>query len=120
MSLRRLRAMFVKELHHITRDPLSLGIALAVPFMMLLLYGYALSLDVDHIPTMIYDQDRSPASRELISHFAGSKYFEIRGFAEGYEEVEHGIERSGQPLPGARVMNPDGACSCRASGGQDT
>ena len=94
MSLRRLRAMFVKELHHITRDPLSLGMALAVPFMMLLLYGYALSLDVDHIPTMIYDQDRSPASRELISQFAGSKYFEIRGFAEGYGEVERGIDRS--------------------------
>ena len=50
MSYRRLRAMFIKELHHVTRDSRSLGMALAMPVMMLLLYGYALSLDVDHIP----------------------------------------------------------------------
>ena len=51
MSYRRTRAMFVKELHHITRDARSLTMALAMPVMMLLLYGYALSLDVDHIRT---------------------------------------------------------------------
>ena len=50
MSYRRLRAVLIKELHHITRDSRSLGMALAVPVMMLLLYGYALSLDVDRVP----------------------------------------------------------------------
>ena len=60
MSYRRLRAMFIKELHHITRDSRSLAMALAMPMMMLLLYGYALSLDVDHIQTLIYDQDGTP------------------------------------------------------------
>ncbi len=94
MSFRRLRAIFVKELHHITRDARSLGMALAVPVMMLLLYGYALSLDVDHIPTMIYDQNQTPASRELIRQFQGSKYFEVRGVAEDYTQVEHEIDRS--------------------------
>jgi ABC-2 type transport system permease protein len=94
MSFRRLRAMFVKELHHITRDALSLGMALAVPFMMLMLYGYALSLDVDHIPTMIYDQDRTPESRELIHKFQGSRYFDIRGYAAGYPDVERAINRN--------------------------
>src|SRR5262245_9872053 len=94
MSFRRLRAMFVKELHHITRDALSLGMALAVPLMMLMLYGYALSLDVDHIPTMIYDQDRTPESRALISKFEGSRYFEIKGYANGYPEIERGINRN--------------------------
>ena len=43
MSYRRTRAVFLKELHHITRDSRSLALALAMPFMMLLLYGYALS-----------------------------------------------------------------------------
>ena len=64
MSYRRVSsdgAIFVKELHHITRDARSLGMALAVPVMMLLLYGYALSLDVDRMPTLIYDQDQTPA-----------------------------------------------------------
>ena len=57
MSFRRLRAIFVKELHPIIRNSRSLTLAMAMPFMMLLLYGYALSLDIDKMPTLIYDQD---------------------------------------------------------------
>jgi drug efflux transport system permease protein len=94
VSFRRLRAIFIKELHHIVRDARSLGMALAVPVMMLLLYGYALSLDVDHIPTMIYDQSRTPESRELIRQFQGSKYFEIAGATGNYAEIQREIERS--------------------------
>jgi len=94
MSYRRLRAVFIKELHHITRDARSLGMALAVPVMMLLLYGYALSLDVDRVPTLIYDQDRTEASRELIQQFQGSRFFEIRGVVDGYAPIEKGIDRN--------------------------
>jgi ABC-2 type transport system permease protein len=94
MSYRRLRAVCIKELHHITRDARSLVMALAVPVMMLLLYGYALSLDVDHIPTLIYDQDQTSASRDLIRQFQGSKYFEIRGFVTGYDEIQRSIDRN--------------------------
>jgi len=94
MSYRRLRAIFIKELHHITRDARSLAMALAVPVMMLLLYGYALSLDVDRVPTMIYDQDLTAQSRELIRQFQGSKYFDVRGLVDGYEAIEGGIDRN--------------------------
>ena len=79
MSFRRLRAICVKELHHITRDSRSLTLALATPVMLLLLFGFALSLDVDRIPTMIYDLDGTAESRELIRRFEGSKFFDIRG-----------------------------------------
>jgi ABC-2 type transport system permease protein len=92
MSYRRLRAMFVKELHHITRDARSLAMALAMPMMMLLLYGYALSLDVDHIQTLVYDQDGTSASRELIRQFEGSRYFEVTGFVHDYKTIERGID----------------------------
>src|ERR1044071_9853130 len=94
MSYRRLRAIFIKELHHVTRDPRSLGMALAVPVMFLLLFGYALSLDVDRIPTLIYDQDRTERSRDLIRQFEGSRYFEIRGYAGSYADIEREIDRS--------------------------
>ena len=94
MSYRRLRAMFVKELHHITRDARSLAMALAMPMMMLLLYGYALSLDVDHILTLVYDQDGTSASRELIRQFAGSRYFNVTGFVHDYRTIERGIDTS--------------------------
>jgi ABC-2 type transport system permease protein len=94
MSYRRVRAMFIKELHHITRDPRSLGMALGVPVMMLLLYGYALSLDVDRVPTLIYDQSGTATSRELIRQFQGSRFFEIRGFVSGYAAIQDAIDRS--------------------------
>lgn len=92
MSYRRLRAILIKELHHITRDSRSLGMALAVPVMMLLLYGYALSLDVDQVPTLIYDQDRTQASQDLIHQFQGSKYFDILGVVDSYKPIERGID----------------------------
>jgi len=92
MSYRRLRAVFVKELHHIVRDARSLGMALAVPVVMLLLYGYALSLDVDKVPALVYDQDNTSASRELVKQFQGSKYFDIIGETNGYREIERAID----------------------------
>src|ERR1700758_4880849 len=91
MSYRRTRAVFIKELHHITRDARSLSLALAMPVMMLLLYGYALSLDVDHIQTLIYDQDGTADSRKLMRQFQGSRYFDVVGFVSGYGEIERGI-----------------------------
>ena len=94
MSYRRLRAMFVKELRHIIRDGRSLAMALAMPVMMLLLYGYALSLDVDQVPTLIYDQDQTSASRDLIRQFQGSRYFDVRGFVAGYSAIERAIDRN--------------------------
>ena len=93
MNLRRTRAMAGKELRHIWRDPRSLMIALALPVIMLLLFGYALSLDVDQIPTLIFDSDGSPASRALIARFEGSRYFEILGFVDDYRSIESSIDR---------------------------
>lgn len=67
--------------------------ALAVPVMMLLLYGYALSLDVDRVPTLVYDENQTSASRDLIRAFQGSRFFEVRGFVAGYSGIERGIDR---------------------------
>ena len=94
MSYRRLRAVCIKELHHITRDARSLTMALAVPVLMLLLFGFALSLDVDRIPTMIYDQDQTAESRALIRQFEGSRFFDIRSLVSDYATIERGIDRS--------------------------
>jgi ABC-2 type transport system permease protein len=94
MSYRRVRAICIKELHHITRDSRSLAMALGVPVLMLLLFGYGLSLDVDRIPTMIYDQDQTSDSRALIRQFEGSRFFEVRGMVNNYGTIEHEIDRS--------------------------
>ena len=102
MNFRRLGAMFRKEAHHIVRDPRSLGMALAMPLLLLLLFGYALSLDVDKIPTLIYDLDRTEMSRQLISQFEGSRYFDIRGFVDNDKAIEQGIDK-GKILMGIAI-----------------
>lgn len=93
MKRRRVQAMARKEFLHIVRDARSLVMALLVPLFMLALFGYALSLDVDHIPAMIVDQDQSPASRDLISRFQGTPYFDIRTVETSANQVNREIDR---------------------------
>ncbi|MFQ5741456.1 MAG: ABC transporter permease [Acidobacteriota bacterium] len=93
MNLRRTRAVARKEGLHILRDPRSLAAALALPALMLLLFGWALSLDVDRIPTLIYDSDRTPESRQLVSLFEGSRYFQVLARVHDYSAIQAGIDR---------------------------
>jgi ABC-2 type transport system permease protein len=93
MNLRRTRAVARKEFLHILRDARSLVMALALPLLMILLFGYALTLDVDRIPTMVLDSDHTPESRELISRFQGSRYFAIIGAAADYRSIEQKVNR---------------------------
>ncbi|HUU14553.1 MAG TPA: ABC transporter permease [Terriglobia bacterium] len=92
MKLMRLRAMARKEFIQIYRDPRSLGMAIAMPIMLLLLFGYALALDVDNVPLVAWDQDGTPVSRELLSHFAASRFFSLQEYATGYREMEQAID----------------------------
>src|SRR5437016_4753932 len=92
MNLRRMRAVARKEFLHILRDPRSLAMALGLPLMMLLLFGYALTLDVDRIPILIYDADQSPQSRDLLTQFHGSRYFQVLGVASHYRTIERKVD----------------------------
>lgn len=94
MNFRRLRAIARKEFLHVLRDVRSLILALALPLVMLLLFGYALTLDVDRIPAYVYDQDRTPQSRELIDQFRGSRYFQVIGAVNAYRPIEQMVDRS--------------------------
>ena len=93
MNLRRTRAVAKKEFLHILRDPRSLTMALAVPLLMLLLFGYGLTLDVDRIPTLVYDSDKTPESRELIARFQGSRFFQILDSVNEYRTIEKRIDQ---------------------------
>jgi ABC-2 type transport system permease protein len=97
MKPRRVLAIARKEYIQIRRDPRSLGMAIAMPMLLLVLFGYALTLDVDRVPLVVWDQSGTPASRELISRFAGSRYFSLKGYVQNYREVERAID-SGETL----------------------
>ena len=92
MNARRLLAVSRKEFLHVRRDPRSLGLGIAIPVVLLLLFGYVLTLDVDRVPLAIWDRSRTPESRELVSRFEGSRYFQVGLRAEGYPEVEEAID----------------------------
>jgi ABC-2 type transport system permease protein len=93
MNFRRTRAMARKEILHIIRDRRSLFAALAQPIVVLLLFGWALSLDVDHIGTVVYDSDRSPQSEALIQQFRGSRYFQIIDEVDSYKPIERAMDQ---------------------------
>jgi ABC-2 type transport system permease protein len=94
---RRAWAIARKEFLHVLRDPRSLAMAIAMPMFLLLLYGYALTLDVDNVPMIVWDQSQTSASRDFISRFGGSRYFAIEDYGWNYQEVEHAID-SGNAL----------------------
>jgi ABC-2 type transport system permease protein len=92
MNYRRTMAMARKEVLHILRDPRSLAAAIVTPLTMLLIFGYALSLDIDHIPTIIYDLDHTSQSEDLIRQFRGSPYFDIVEQTNSYKPIEKEID----------------------------
>jgi len=80
--LARVGAIAWKEILHIRRDPRTLLLALAMPVVMLLLFGYGVSFDVDRIPLAVSDQDRTEASRRLALAFTENHEFEPVGGAD--------------------------------------
>ncbi len=92
--MRRVLAIARKEAQQILRDPLTLGILLGVPTMMLLIYGYALNWDVRDVRTVVVDHDRSPASRALLTAFEGSGYFRIVARPDGEGAIEPAFDRN--------------------------
>lgn len=105
MKLRRLWAVARKESLHIRRDPRSLILAVGIPMFMLLMFGYALTLDVDRVPFVLWDQGRTPASREFAAQFTATRYFDFRGPVASYAEVERAIDSREALL--ALVLPPD-------------
>jgi ABC-2 type transport system permease protein len=77
MKLLRVRAIAKKELIQILRDPLSLAMAFLMPVLLLFIFGYAITMDVNNLRTVVYDLDRSSVSRELLAQFQASGYFTV-------------------------------------------
>jgi drug efflux transport system permease protein len=86
--MRRLRALMNKEFIHMRRDPRTLVFIFMMPLMELLLLGYANNSDVKNVPTVVFNQDNSSASRALLESFRSTGYFEFDYVAFSQSEVD--------------------------------
>jgi ABC-2 type transport system permease protein len=92
-NMRKMLAVGRKEFRQIARDRRSLMVLLFVPAFFLLLYGYALSFDVQNIQLAVQDNDRTQASHELVNAFVKSGYFELVADVSSSREYEELIDR---------------------------
>ncbi len=88
MILSRIRRVFVKELIQALRDKRMRMTLIIPPIVQLIIFGYAANLDVKHIRTAVRDLDQSVDSRDVISRFRQSKYFDILFYPQRQQDTE--------------------------------
>jgi len=103
--MRRLRASAWKELVQMRRDRMIFGMIVGIPVMQLLLFGYAINTDVRHMPTLVYDQDHSAESRDLVTRLAVTGFYDIAGHVDGYPQIASALREGSAKV--ALVIPPD-------------
>lgn len=102
-NLKRIMAIIRKEFAQIKRDKRTIAIIIMMPIMELLLFGYAASTSVDHIPTVILNHDIGIESQALLDDLTHSQFFDFVYFAGNMEEVQEQIDggyaRAGFVIP---------------------
>ncbi|MDM7993618.1 MAG: ABC transporter permease [Candidatus Fermentibacter sp.] len=93
MNPGRVAAVARKEAVHILRDPRSMGMGLAMPLLLMILFGWALSLDVEEVPLGVLDQGRTPESRALVQAFDASAGFGLVRPLANYDDLSDAIDR---------------------------
>ncbi|HMK80395.1 MAG TPA: ABC transporter permease [Xanthobacteraceae bacterium] len=105
MRLQRVKAIAIKEVLQVWRDPRSLMVAMAMPFMQMFLLGYGISLDLKHIPVCTFDREGSQNSQDLLKRFAASRYFDVVRNVRDYAALTAAVDRADCKL--AIVIPPD-------------
>jgi ABC-2 type transport system permease protein len=92
-SLGRIRVVAYKELIQLRRDRLTIGMMVMLPLMQLILFGYAIDNDVRHMPTVVFDADRTAASRDLVRRLEVTGTYDVIGAVESYDEIATAFRR---------------------------
>jgi ABC-2 type transport system permease protein len=103
--MERIKAIARKEALHILRDKRTLKLIIFMPFMQLVTYGYAINTDVKHLPTVIFDQDRTSMSRRLVDAFEQSQYFRVIERVDRLDSIRRDLDRG--RAKAALVVPPD-------------
>jgi len=84
----RVTAIAKKEFQHIINDKRSLMIIIAMPILMLILFGYALNMEIENIDLVVIDYDRTQFSQNLIQDFKGSRFFNVSYYSGEISRIE--------------------------------
>ena len=109
---RRLLSLMRKEFIQIVRDPRTLYITLAIPVIQIFLLGYTATSDVRNVPLAVFDQDHSPAARQLLDAYRAADYFKLT-FDANSESALRGLIDGGQARAGL-IIPPDYGASLLA------
>jgi ribosome-dependent ATPase len=88
LDLRRLLAYASREVRELRRDPIRLAMCFLAPLLLLVVLGYGISMDVEHLPYAALDRDRTPESRTFLEQLEGSRYFVERPPLTSARELE--------------------------------
>lgn len=105
MNLRRLFSIVVKELRQLRRDRLTFAMIVGIPTMQLLLFGYAINMDIRHLDAAVLDQAQTAHSREVIAAMAQTEVMDFRYHLHTPQEVD-ALLRAGK-ISAALVIPPD-------------
>ena len=92
MNFTRFLAVAKKEVVQVLRDARSLTIVLIMPVILVLLFGYGVSLDLKHLPIYVFDRDGSQRSQDLLKRFQASDYFDVVRVVNNSAELAHAID----------------------------
>ncbi|MEW6112599.1 MAG: ABC transporter permease, partial [Thermodesulfobacteriota bacterium] len=104
-GLSRIRHVIRKEFIQIVRNKQNFRILLIAPIFQLILFGYAVRLDVKEVATVVVDMDRSVVSRNLVESFTRSGYFVIKEYLTSYDQADYYLERGEATV--ALLIPPD-------------
>ncbi len=90
-SKQRAKALIIKETRQMLRDKSTITLGIFLPILLLLLFGYGLSLDVKLVPMTIVQENSSSLTRDLYTHLSFSAYFEPK-LVHSWQEAEHLIK----------------------------
>jgi len=92
-SFARVGQMLRKEFIQTLRDPHTRFVLIGPPIIQMLVFGYAATMEVKHVALAVLDLDNTQESRELVSRFSGSRYFDLAKYARRRDELREGIDR---------------------------
>ena len=91
--LARLKQMLIKEFIQVFRDKRTRFVLFGPPIIQMLIFGYAATFEIHHVPTVVLDLDHSQESRDLISRFSSSPYFDVQRQLMDYRQIGDLIDR---------------------------